>query len=144
MRLHKALFKVSLSNGETLFEGKGDYQEIEGQPSPWLRLLLHLRDTGAYITSLSIYAEGRRYNLPPMGKGGPRFTAFDQCPRPVGFAFFRKLGQDMNAEKENVGAEDIFAIAQAQMQDGTFLEIWVSNDNPDHTWTLSAPKGSQN
>ena len=141
MRHHTALFQVSLSNGETLFEGKGDYQEIEGQPSPWQRLLLHLRDTKAHITSLAIYADGNRYMLPSMGKGGPRFIAFQECDTPVGFSFFRKLGQDVNNDQSK-GVEEIFAVAQAQFDDGTFLELWVSNDNPNHAWTLRAPKSS--
>jgi hypothetical protein len=142
MRHHNTFFQVSLSNGETIFEGKGDYKEIEGQPSPWQRLLLHLRETKTHITSLAIYSGGRRYMLPPMSKGGPNFVAFQSCDRPVGFSFFRKLGQNMNDERESVGSEEIFAIAQAQFDDGTFLEIWVSNDNPDNAWTLRAPKSS--
>lgn len=141
MRHHTALFQASLSNGETLFEGRGDYQEIEGQPSPWQRLLLYLHKTKSHITSLAIYAGGLRYMLPPIGKGGPRFRAFEHAERPVGLTFFRKLGQDVNASGGAL-SEEIFAVAQAQYSDGTFIEIWVSDANPENAWTLKTIESS--
>ncbi len=137
MRQHQALFQVSLSNGETIFEGKGDYQGIEGQPSPWQRLLSHLAVSAATITSLAIYAGARRYMLPSVGKGGPNFIAYQEAPRPIGFTFYRKLGQNLNATMQPTSNAEVFAVAQATMPDGSKLELWVSDENPDNCWTLS-------
>lgn len=139
MKRHNVKWQVSLSNGETIFEDKGSFLDIEGQPSPWQRLLLHLAETGARITSLSLYHDdGRRWNLPSSGNR-PKFQAFDQAEKPMGFACFRKVGFDVINTTETVevnpSKQDWFTVAQAEFSDG-FLEIWVNERDPKHTWTL--------
>lgn len=138
---HKNKWQVSLSNGLTLFEDKGDYLEIDGAPSPWQRLLAFMQASNVHITSLSLYTdEGQRWSLPSAGKN-PKFAAFHDAPKPTGFACFRKMGMDITPDGEAKPAQ-LFTVIQAQMEDG-FLEIWVDEENPLNCWTLFSKSGSQ-
>lgn len=53
-------FKVSLSNGETFYEGKEPYDFRPGEPSPIQRLFAYIDRAGLGITSLSLVAAGGR------------------------------------------------------------------------------------
>lgn len=141
MMRHNVKWQVSLSNGLTIFEDKGDYIEKEGAPSPWQRLLAFLDNTNVYITSLSLYTdEGQHWSLPSAGKN-PKFAAFYEAPKPLGFACFRKLGMDVATTGETSG-EQLFTVAQAQVEGG-FLEIWVDEKNPLNSWVMFSKLSSQ-
>ena len=52
---HKIQWTASLSNGETLFEGKGEYKDIQdGRKSPMQRLFKYVADYGLSITSFGL------------------------------------------------------------------------------------------
>lgn len=130
--MKKVLWTVSLSNGETHYEEKGNFQTIEGEPSPWRRLLAYLEETGARITSLSLYtAEGRRWNVPSAGNN-PKFKAFADAPKPDAFRFFRKLGFD--AMGCGAPAQQHFACIEAIYPDKT-LQVWV-DEATGNAWSV--------
>lgn len=140
---HAIKWQVSLSDGKTFFEGKGDFAEIEGALSPWQRLLSYLAQNKARITSLGLYSEdGRVWNL-PSGGNRPKFQAFEQAEKPISFNCFRKLGMDVLPVDGQVDTRDerhdLFTVAQAELADG-FLEIWVNERDPRASWTLFLKK----
>ena len=130
---HTTHWTVSLNNGETLYEEKGDYRILAGEPSPWQRLQLYLLEKKLYITSLSIYTEnGKRFNLPSAGKN-PRFSAFKNTESPVSYTWFRNYGQEQGGL--NAGREDHYATIEATYSDGRKLQIWV-DDITNDSWSV--------
>lgn len=143
MKRHNVKWQVGLSNGETFFEDKGNFCIVEGEPSPWQRLLLYLAENKASITSLSLITDsGQRWNLPSAGNR-PKFKAFEDAETPVDFDCFRKVAFDVvNTEKEidlATTPHDLFTVAQAEFEN-YFLEVWVNENNPRHSWTLILKK----
>jgi hypothetical protein len=125
--MSKVLWTVSLSNGETLYEDKGNFQTIEGALSPWRRLLAYMEEKSLTITSLSLYtSDGRRWNIPSMGKN-PKFHVFAAAPKPSGYRFFRKFGQDQTGG--NAGVEDHFTCIEAVYEGGTKMQVWVDESS---------------
>ena len=123
---------ASLSDGQTIFEDKGDYKIIKGELSPWQRLLKHL-ETGVKITSLSLYTDdGRRFNLPSLGKN-PNFKVFQEAEMPESYNFFRKAGADILGGKAQ--KYEIFVVAEAIYKNNK-LQFWVSEDNNNNAWTV--------
>lgn len=132
--MHRVQFDIGLSNGEMITEGKGNYQRIDGELSPWLRALRYIAETGMKITSLSLYAgDGQRWNLPSAGKN-PRFKELGDFAVPIGFNFFRKAGLDYTSAGEPT-TEERFAVAEAQYPDGRIMQIWI-NDETMNAWTF--------
>jgi hypothetical protein len=136
---HNVLFQVSLSNGETFFEGKGEYQEIPGQLSPWQRLNKYLAENKLFITSLSLYTkDGRTFNLPSAGKC-PRFKFFAEAQKPIDFNFFRAISREMTfigQEAKEVEISDWFTVAEAIYPDYK-LQLWVDENNTRNSWVLA-------
>ena len=136
---HQALWSVSLSNGETIYEEKGDYTTIAGEISPWQRLLRYLaQNQDLEITSLSLYArDGRRFNLPSAGNN-PRFRALQDVPQPVEYRMFRQTAWSTNQAGELLeGSEDLYTVAEAKYDNGTTLQLWVDNKTLN-SWSIVA------
>ena len=136
MKQEKAKWVVSLNNGATYYEDKGDYAVIAGELSPWQRLVAFLRENPEIkITSLSLYTDsGKRFNLPSAGKN-PKFKAFGDAKPPAGYKFFRKAGLDMGSDGKPVKTET-YGVIEAQYEDGKRLQVWVSDENVDNSWCL--------
>jgi hypothetical protein len=132
MKTHNVRWAVSLSNGDTVYEEKGDYQTIDNELSPWQRLVKFIEENKLHITSLALYTEdGRRFNLPSAGNN-PRFKAFDESKKPIIYKMFRRIGFDVIGKDQK---EEIFTIAQAEYEDGVKLQVWVDEQN-FNSWTL--------
>lgn len=126
--MHKILFTVGLSNGETISEEKGNFCTIEGAPSPWRRLCSYIAKEGLEIRSLSLATrDGKRWNLPSAGKT-PKFKEFGEMPKPVDFRIFRKLGTDLNPKTHEVVSQDLYTVAEATFSDGCKLQVWVDEE----------------
>lgn len=133
MRTHRVLWSVSLSNGETIHEEKGEYKSREGVPSPWCRLMAYIDECDVQITSLSLYTdEGHRFNLPSLGSN-PRFKAFANAEKPVSFRMFRKLGADVMGK--NIVSQDLYTVIEATYADSKVLQLWV-DERTFSVWTL--------
>lgn len=104
---------ASLSNGQTIYENKGDYAIKAGDLSPWRRLLLFLQENPEVkITSISLYTnDNRRFNLPSAGRN-PKFKAFADAEQPISYNFFRKAGIDFDTAGMQEGTE-IFSVIEA-------------------------------
>lgn len=128
----KVKWSVSLSNGQTIYEGKGDFQIIEGSLSPWLKLKELIKNEGLKITSLCLYTDdNKRWNLHSAGKN-PRFSIFNEAEKPIDYRMFRKVGvEGLGGEK----IEEKFVIIEAIYNDKK-LQIWVSEDNPNTSWSI--------
>ena len=127
-------WSVSLSNGETLYEEKGEYTTLQGQLSPWQKLLKYIQEKGLKITSLSLYTErGQRFNLPSAGKN-PKFKEFTDAEKPISYRMFRKAGLDINNNK--VESEERFTVIETTYSNNKKLQIWVSEQNPDISWSV--------
>lgn len=120
-------FKVSLSNGETFYEGKGDYKVIPGERSPLGRLLDYIDRNELDITSLSLFADnGQEWHLPSRGKN-PKFQAFDRATKPVDYTIYRVMGADVLGDNKR----DWYTVIEADFGVGRTIQLWV-NDEPPH------------
>lgn len=128
---HQVKWKVSLSNGETLYEEKGDYLRLDGQLSPWMRLKKYIEDNNLTITSLALYTDNAQsYNLPSNGKN-PKFHQFESVIKPYKYDFYRVVGHDVQSTEE-----EKFAVIEAYYK-YTILQIWTSESNPENSWSLA-------
>lgn len=57
---------ATLSDGTVAVEHKGDWQIIEGERKPWVRLCQLLQDKNLHITSLRYNANGQTYHAPRL------------------------------------------------------------------------------
>ena len=122
----------SLSNGNTYYEGKNQYQIIKGELSPWQRLLKHIEKENLQITSVGLYMDnGQRWNLPAIGKN-PKFKAFDDAEKPISYRFFRKAGMDILRGRQQ--EPDIYSVIEANYLN-KILQTWVSQDGKS-SWSL--------
>jgi hypothetical protein len=139
---HNVKWFVSLSNGETLYESKGNYCDIKGEPSPWLRLLKYTQENKLEITSCGLYTDdGKIFNLPSNGKN-PKFKDFAEIEKPLDYLVCRKLARDIvmvGDRPQKTEISDWFTVAKAFYPTYT-LEIWVDENNTNNCWTLVVKK----
>lgn len=123
---------ASLSDGQTVYEDKGEYKTIKGELSPWQKLQENIKKNGLKITSLSLYADnGKRFNLPSAGKN-PKFKVFAENPSPDSYNFFRKAGADIFNGK--ISSYEVYSVIEAIYTDKK-LQLWVSEAN-NNVWAL--------
>lgn len=132
---HNVKWQVSLNNGETLYEGKGNFIEVEGELSAWNKMIQYVTENNLEITSLSLYTNsGQRWNLPSKG-GNPKFRAFDIAQKPFKLQLERVQGMDWDDQNN----PDIYTTINAFYDyEGVIykLSIWVDEKNTNNTWTL--------
>jgi hypothetical protein len=132
--MQKVHFIAGLANGETITEGKGNFAIIEGELSPWNKLLFYLAEQQTKITSLSLAtSDGKRWNMTSAGKN-PKFKAFADAPKPAEYRMFRKMGGDVMSTGE-VTEQEHFTVAEAIYENGIILQLWVSEDGQT-AWSL--------
>ena len=129
------LWFASLSNGNTVYEGKGDYTVIPGQLSPWLRIQEHLKTTGTYLTSLGLYAtDGQRYLLPPLGKN-PSFAPYRKAhARPLSYNMFRQIDTEIGLAGRS---EKQYTVVEARYEQG-IVQLYVDNSTKN-SWVNFKP-----
>ena len=125
-------WQVSLANGETLYEGKGDFCAILGELSPWKRLIEYTHQQNTHITSLALIAGERIFNLPTLGNS-PKFHAFSTAQKPLGFDYYHKVGGDIVGGK--MGPGDVFAVAVA-IFDLFEMQLWVNERDTRVSWVM--------
>ena len=124
---------IGLSDGNNAYEGKGRYEIKQGGLSPYQRLLKDIKDSGVFITSLSLFTDdGRTWNLPAIGRN-PKFRIFNQAEKPMEYRFFRTMGADIMSGQPT--AQDKFAVIEAIYLNRK-LQIWVDENNPDNSWSV--------
>ena len=145
MQTHQVKWKISLSNGETFHEGKGIFQEIVGELSPWQKLLGYMANGSFVITSLSLWTDdGRTFNLPSAGKN-PKFVIFNQSENPVGYRMFRAYGREASiaqGQRMEKAGEDLFTVAEASYRD-CLLQLWVDENDTRNCWTVVINKQNE-
>ncbi len=140
MVTHQILWQVSLNNGETHQEGKGKFQEFEGELSPWNKLLEYLKMWKLEITSICLInpKTGATYNLPSKGKN-PNFAPFRDSQKPIMYGMYRCIAMEkMRADSGEFGDQETkewYTVIKAQYPEYS-LQIWVSEMNPKDSWTL--------
>ena len=55
---------ATLSDGSTAVEHRGEYQIVEGERKPWIRLCEFAANNGFHLTSLRLNFRGRTIHLP--------------------------------------------------------------------------------
>lgn len=130
-------WKVSLNDGSTHYEGKGNYLHLDGELSPWQRLVAHLEANNLHITSLGLYtSDGRTFNLPSAGNN-PVFHAFSKSDKPLKYLCYRKVGLDVLGKNKSSN----FIVAEAQYATHS-LQVWVDCLNTRNSWVLAIPHGA--
>lgn len=136
--IHNVNWQVSLSNGETFFEGKGKFAEIPNEPSPWQKLIRYTAENRVLITSLSlITTDNRTFNLPSAGKS-PKFREFSLLEAPIDYQVSRHIAREHDYNDGKIsGSEttDWFTVAEAIYPDYK-LQVWVDEKNTKNSWVL--------
>lgn len=145
MQTHNVFFKASLSNGETFYEGKPPFQEVEGELSPWQKLIQYTIDKKVVITSLALYTQyGGTWSLPSSGKN-PHFHSFKEVEKPIDFNYFHALATEANivpddnkmvVDKSTQKVKDFYVVIEAIYPDYK-LQIWVDELNVRNSWALA-------
>ena len=131
---HNVLWQVSLSNGETIYEEKGNYKRIAGELSPWLKLEYYIDKNNLNITSLCLYTRsGQTFNLPSTSNN-PKFNRFKHSRKPISYKVQRAIAHDISLTGKPV-VSDHFTIAIAEYETYT-LEMWVDEKNTNNSWVL--------
>jgi hypothetical protein len=135
-------FVASLSDGQTIIEGKGDWQWFpDGRPSPWNRLVRYTAEQGLAITSLSLVApDGQIYNFPPAGKKA-KFEGYADrvsADKPLDYTVRRHIAHEISGvgrQVTNIKAVEFYTIAVAIYP--TFeLQLWVDENDHRKSWTV--------
>lgn len=146
----EARWKVSLSNGETLYEEKGNFKSSkEERFSPWKRLILYIEELNENsekpieITSIGIYTDdGRTFNLPSGGRV-PKFHAFFTAKKPRAFNMFKASSSGISMRRGANREEYNFIVAEAIYDIGR-LQMWVEINEGKNCWTLFVPENGEN
>lgn len=142
---HQVGFYAGLSNGETIYEGKGDWIDYQdGRSSPWQRLQTYLAENKVEIRSFGLYVFDageqypRTFNLPSLRanpeKIRPNHAIAFNAPRPFDYHFFRGLTRKQGSSGE-MEPESLYTVAEAIYQ-GAKMQIWVDEANTKNCWTL--------
>ena len=130
---HKVKWQISLNNGETFYEDKGRFIEIEGELSPWNKLQNYIKENDLEITSLALYTDiGQRFNL-PSNSSNPKFKAFIEGYRPYRYTLERKLGFDINgtANELYTTISAFYKLENIEIK----LSVWVDENNTMNSWS---------
>lgn len=137
MRDSNVKWAISLSDGTNAYEDKNEYKEVEGDLSPYQKLLNYIEENDVEMTSMSLYTdEGRAWNLPSAGDN-PKFDRFENTDKPVDFKFRRHLRQVgmMGGSSKTYK----YAMIEAEYEDYK-LQVWVMDKEPYPSWTLVIDK----
>jgi hypothetical protein len=141
----KVYFRASLSNGEIITEGEGDFQWLENEKSPFQRLIVYTVQNNLEITSLSLFTKsGHNWTLPPMGKKA-KFMGYrnrSEKDLPIDYEVKRTLARDMKGENDNgnttitsMKVVKFYTVAEAIYGDKV-LQLWVDENHPDNSWII--------
>lgn len=138
LKNHSVFFQVSLSNGETFFEEKGKFVTVQGEISPWQKLIKYATENKLEITSLSLYTkDGRTFNLPSAGRD-PKFRPFALADKPLDYNFGHYLAREseiVDGKAINTTPSDWFAVIEA-IYEKYKLQLWVDENNNKNSWVL--------
>lgn len=139
----KVNFLASLSNGETIIEGRDGWEWRDGEKSPWNRLIEYTVKNNLVITSVSLLLPRGRgvVTLPPISNKS-RFVGYQNVPQPIDFEVGRYLGRDISgtaegnvAHIENVVIKEFYTILSAYYKDH-ILQVWVSELQNYKSWVV--------
>ncbi len=140
--MERVTWNVTLSNGEDYHEYIKPFEHIQGESSPWGRLMKHLEDANAgpelepkdklRITALWLATpHGARLNLPSAGSRDPRFRPFSMAGVPTRLRCFRSYAE------ETGGQSEWCTVAEAEYYGSHKVQIWVSEHDPRISWVLA-------
>lgn len=156
MKKVQARWLVSLSDGTTAIEGKTPYEEINGQLSPWQRLIQHISTNNLSITAIRIELEIEKdgqifthhYNLP--SKSPKQKWANLKPILPTHFDYHRRVSLELgNATVNDKGGLDVKPLGETHYIEITAyfphfnLMILVDEDNASESWSIIVPKETQ-
>lgn len=141
----QVFFIASLSDGQTIVEGTGDYKWVDGLMSPWNRLVRYTVENKLRINSLSLgIPGGQTVTIPTMG-GKPRFKGYvdrTEAEKPLDYEVKRFLARDMdvvahsgNLDVKKTQISEFYTFAEAIYGNFT-IQVWVNELNPKHTWVV--------
>jgi len=139
---HKIQWTASLSNGETFFEGKGDYKDIQdGRKSPIQRLFKYVTRHNLEITSFGLYHQnGTTIHLPSLSK---RYNIglLESEARPIDYNLFRYVDAEVSVSPEDSnkeikldpnGFKSWWTVAEG-IYENFRVQIWVDENNPKNS-----------
>ena len=121
-----AAWMVGLSNGQICIEGKGDYIEIENEPSPWNRLLKYITLNHLKITASGILKDGHTYYLPSQT---PRFGG----EIPLDYGYGRLVDAEVYGTKEGKRNISRYIFIDAVYTDHT-VRLLVDENGDNNSW----------
>lgn len=125
---HVVRWAVSLSNGDTVHEGAGDYEEIQDDLSPWNRLQKHIENNALTITALWLWhPDGHRWVLP--GAGGIDLRRAHSA-NPTSVSCFRAFKSFSDHTED-----EVYTVARAEFGIAA-VEMWVSEKDHRRSWVV--------
>lgn len=120
---------VSLSDGSSATEGRGEFKNIKDEPSAWQKLLSHLQENNLKITALRLEVLGRRYHLPSLNTAKHKFLS--KVPKEIYYR--RKVTNDVFVTDLNLIKKDNYERFIGAIADyGDFLvKLWVNEETGD-------------
>ena len=130
---HNVKFKVSLSNGDIFFEGKGEMIDTP-ESSAWAKLDKYCMQNKVDIVHMSLYTDdGREFHL-PSAANRPSFRAFFNLEKPLDYNCYRKLFGSVNGGGA-VDAKQLFTVIEAIYETHS-LQLWVDENNINNCYGL--------
>jgi hypothetical protein len=119
-------FVAGLSNGETLVEGRGKLERVDGGLAPWHKLQAYIKENNLTINSFGLWIGDRHYNLPSMK---PKFGG----EIPLGYHCSRKFSADASLVGGSVEHPSIYICAEAIYEDYK-VQLWIDEQDDNKVW----------
>ena len=144
----KIKWLAALSDGTTAIEGEGPFAVVRGEPSPWQKLLAHLKANkeptpelpeGLFVTGmrLQVFKSGeatRTYNAPTQQQtpeGNHEKWVALRPVSPVRYDFWRWCDAEVQSGQVRHQAE-----IRAHFAEGPVLSLFVDEDEGNESWIV--------
>ncbi len=84
---------ATLSNGDTVAEKSGEWQEVPGQRTPWVRFAKFAAEKDLFLTSLRLNIDGRTVHMPRINFD--RFAMNETSLAPLFYSLQYHMEADM-------------------------------------------------
>jgi hypothetical protein len=97
----KGTWIATLSNGDTVAEHTGNFEFLEGEPTPWVRLTHFVGDNQLHLTSLRFNFNGRTVHMPRTKLDKFGFAERNRPPAYYSLQYHHEAEMDMTGELKN-------------------------------------------
>lgn len=129
---------AALSDGTTAVEGIAPFADVEGELSPWNKLLAHLKANDLHITGMRVQVDKphgpiHTYNLPsfnktPKGNHEKWVTLFPRDPVEYSYRRWATFGLTSGSERHHIEIRAHYADFS--------VSLFVDEDEGNESWVV--------